>query len=149
MDCPLKQDRRSLMRIELLCGGIRLAVNGDGNCTGTSWMVCWLIWTAQELTGLGRVVGKLEEAKQCNAFSGRTSSEEVISPPIHITILDVLSRLPPPASPLLLGSTKTLISPPLCCWSRLGVDRCLLGDLRGGFNTLVASCLFLSKARGL
>ena len=43
----LKQGSPSVIGVKPWCGGMLLAINGDGNCTGTSWMVCSLVWAAQ------------------------------------------------------------------------------------------------------
>ena len=81
----LKQGSPSLVGVKPWCGGMLLAINGDGNCTGTSWMVCSLVWAAQAPQRLKYIVDWLKTAKRGGAFSKLSRTENVISPSIQCT----------------------------------------------------------------
>ena len=55
---------------------MRLAINGDGDCTGTFWMVCSLVWVAQAPGRLEHVAHRLEAAKKDGAYSGLSRTEK-------------------------------------------------------------------------
>ena len=119
----LKQGSPSVIGVKPWCGGMLLAINGDGNCTGTSWMVCSLVWAAQAPRRLKYIVDWMKTAKRGGAFSNLSKTENVISPSIkctrvsfNCTIFAVVSRLPRPVSraPRLSVSSKTLMPPSLC-----------------------------------
>ena len=85
-------------------------INDDGNCAGASWMVCALLWAAQDP---GRLKGTLKilNAKAAQgAFKGLSRKEKVIL---------YGYRLPSTTYHL---QSMSVVPSPLCCWARIGVD---------------------------
>ena len=96
----LNQRCPSLIGVKPRGGGMRLAITGDGNCTGTSWMMCSLVWAAQVPRRLKYAVDWLKTAKRGGAFSKLSRSERAISPSIQCTykLYYLCCRLSSPAS---------------------------------------------------
>ena len=52
-------------------------VNDDGNCAGASWMVCALLWTAQDPGRLNDILKILNDKAAQGAFQGLSRKEKV------------------------------------------------------------------------
>lgn len=65
--------------------GYSLAIDPDGNCYGTSWMLIVLLWAVQSPARLDIFVRELEDAgRPCGAFVGldRTCKVKSATPPL-------------------------------------------------------------------
>ena len=87
-------------------------INDDGNCAGSSWMVCALLWAAQDPGRLQVMLEALSAKAAEGAFQGLSGEEKVI-------LYGYRLRLPSTVYHL---QSMSVISSPLCCWARIEVN---------------------------